>query len=64
MNEEGAIPSVERTKILRGLMMVQLKGQQRKGQGNAQGLSMVKPRPLYLSYKVSASTVTTTVHEL
>lgn len=30
-------------------MMVQLKGQQRKGQGAAQGLSMVKPKPLYLS---------------
>jgi len=29
--------------------MVQLKGQQRKGQGQPRGLSMVKLSPLYLS---------------
>ena len=45
----SALPSVERTNILSGLMMVQLKGQHRKGQGQPRGLSRVKLSPLYLS---------------
>ena len=46
-------PSVERTNILRGQRMVQLKGQHRKGMGQVRGLSSVKLSPLYLSCRLS-----------